>query len=133
MDYIVLSQEAMSYFCNNLTTKIQKLSFMRDGPSEVKYEDIKRLLNRCSSLTELNLINIRRGCGSGLADHEIEIFKSQYPQLTIYNSDSEYFPRIAQPSPERDGAVCEFWGIQAKQIELFCGIGARDSPWSWWL
>ena len=133
MDYIGLSQEGMSIFCKNLTPKIQKLSFMQDGPSEVKYENIKILLNRCTNLRELNIINTRRGYGSGLTDEEIELFKSQFPQLTIYDSDSKYFPSIAQPSPDRDGAVCDFWGIQAKQIELFCGIGARDTTWSWWL
>ena len=130
MDYIMLCGEGFEFLCNNLTVTVQKLSLMRDGPHEMKHKHIKELLQRCAKLTELNLTNIRHGFGHGLSSDEKENFKTKYPHLTIYD---ESFPTIATPSMGRDDAVCGFWEIRSKQIELFCGIGARDSPWSWWL
>ena len=130
MDYIKLCEEGFEFLCNNLTRTIQKLSLMRDGPHEINSKNIKELLQRCANLKGLNLTNIRHGFGHGLTHDEKEDFKTQYPHLTIYD---ESFPTIATPSMDRDDAVCGFWEIRSKQIELFCGIGARDSPWSWWL
>ena len=111
---------------------------MRDGPSEVKYEYILSLLNRCTKLTQLNLINTRHGFNSGLTYDEKEEFRNQFQQLVIYDNDLEFIPKnenphIAQPSIEREKAMCQFWELKCKQLQIFCGIGARDSPWSWWL
>ena len=88
IDYIILCDEAMSFLSNNLTTTVEKLSFMRDGPSEVKYEHIKTLLNRCTKLTELNLTNVRHGYNSGLTCDEKEEFRNQFQQLIIYDDHS---------------------------------------------
>ena len=81
MDYIILSNEAMSFLCNNLATTLEQLSFMQDGPSEVKYEHILTLLNRCTKLTQLNLTNTRQGFDSGLTNDGKEKLRNQFQQL----------------------------------------------------
>jgi len=47
-----LSQESISFLCNNLTPTIRKLSLRKQN---IKAEDVQALVTRCDKITELNI------------------------------------------------------------------------------
>jgi len=68
-----LSSESLSFLCQNITTKIRKLSLWRQP--FVNDQHIKNLLTRCRSITELNI------CSKNVSD-------SVVPYLSENLSDS---------------------------------------------